>query len=73
MYLSVVYGTVDMITVEIQLTNSEASSYKPTGKSYIEQLASSIRTKPDYFTPRKVANFKTKFNVTEALAEWRSS
>ncbi|ACA84333.1 conserved hypothetical protein [Shewanella woodyi ATCC 51908] len=73
MYLSVVCGTVGMFTVEIQLTNSEATSYKLTGKSYIDQFASSICAKPDYFTPRKVANFKTKFNVTEALSEWRNS
>ena len=73
MYLSVVCGTVGMFTVEIQLTNLEASSYKSTGKSYIDQLASSIRAKPDYFTPRIVANFRTKFNVTEALSKWRST
>ena len=73
MYLSVVCGTVGMFTVEIQLTNLEASSYKSTGKSYIDQLASSIREKPDYFTPRIVANFRTKFNVTEALSKWRST
>ena len=72
-YLSVVCGTVGTFTVEIKLTNSEVSSYKSTGKSYIDQLASSIRAKPEYFTPRKVANFRTKFNVTEALYEWRSS
>ncbi|CAM3251204.1 hypothetical protein VINE108274_23670 [Vibrio neptunius] len=73
MYLSVVCGTVGMFTIEIQLTHSEASSYKLTGKSYIAQLASSIRAKPEYFTLRKVANFRTDFNVTEALSEWRSS
>jgi len=73
MYLSVICGTVGMFTIEIQLTNSEASSYESAGKPYIEQLASSIRAKPDYFTPRKVANFRAKVNVTEALSEWRSS
>ena len=73
MYLSVVCGTVGMFTVEIQLTNSEASNYKSMGKSYIDQLASSIRSKPDYFTPRKVSNFRSNFNVTGALSEWRRS
>lgn len=73
MYLSVVCGTVGVFTVEIQLTNSEVSGYKSAGKLYIEQLASSIRSKPDHFAPRKIAYFRAKFNINEALSEWRNS
>ncbi|KKD59670.1 hypothetical protein RN22_14585 [Grimontia sp. AD028] len=72
MYLSVVCGTIGVFTVEIQLTDSEISSYKSMGRSYIYQLANSIRYKPDYFMPRKVADFGNKFKVAEALSEWRN-
>lgn len=73
MYLSVVCGTVGIFTVDIQLTQSEVLGYKSAGNSYIEQLASSVRGKPEFFRSRQEPNFRTKFNITQALSEWRNS
>ncbi|MDN3609811.1 hypothetical protein ACODM8_15130 [Vibrio ostreicida] len=71
--LSVVCGTVGVFMLEIELSHAEISQYKASGKSYINELANSIRFRPDSFTERQIVNFKDQYNVVPALTKWRGS
>ncbi|KZN46708.1 hypothetical protein [Pseudoalteromonas luteoviolacea] len=70
-FISVIAGTVGVFTLEVKLSNTEASIYARNGKKYIDELADSIRYNPKHFESRCIKGFRQAYDVQSALIEWR--
>lgn len=71
MYLSVVCGTVGVFTVDIELTDTEVTSFKTFGRTFIDELANSVSFSPASYSHRK-SNFSNEFDLSIAISKWRA-
>lgn len=54
--LSVLAGTIALYNIDIILNEDESLKYQATGQSYIDQLASEIRSQPEKYLNLGKAN-----------------
>lgn len=71
MYLSVVCGTYAVFEVDIELTDTEMTSFKTFGRTFIDELANSVSFSPTSYSHRK-SNFSHEFDLSIAISKWHA-
>ena len=69
MYLSVVCGTFAVFEVDIELTDTEVTSFKTFGRTFIDELANSVSFSPASYSHRK-SNFRNEYDLSIAISKW---
>jgi hypothetical protein len=71
--LSVVCGSVALYSIDMLLSEMEATAYHQEGRAAIKKLAEKIRNNPEAYRLRHLTDFHTNAAAGIAAKEWRDN